>query len=503
MKLRNTLTVLLILSLVMGLLTGCQGNQEGATKDSLIIATENEPPSLTPTQHDALAGVFMNLLTYNGLVKFDMETLDVQMDLASDYKIEDDLNWIFTLKEGVKFHDGSDFNAEDVKASLEWAKSFPESQNYTKNIKSVEVVDDYTVRITTEVPYGALLFDLGYHFNFIVPKELIDSGNDFNANPIGTGPYKFKEWKRGDSLSFERFDDYFDTENVAKIKDVVWRIIPEGTARTIALEAGEVDFVYEVETTDINRLKDNPDVEVKEVTSVVNWFLTLNKSIEPFNDPNFRKAINAAIDRDAIITSALNGYGVESISAVPMGYAGSTEEGAEGYDLDKAKDYLEAWGGDISQVKLPILSSNDTKARIATVMQANLADIGLDVEIVSMDLATYLDDMARGDYVAAITSWSPSNSLTYVQRFHSRRNDTNPGSLIDENIDRLVEQAESELDPEARIGMIEDIVVEVNALCPQPSLYQDVIFRAYNNKLAGVTPSATGYIYLNEIYWTE
>ena len=135
----------------------------------------------------------------------------------------------------------------------------------------VEAVDDYTVRITTDGPYAGLMYDLGYHFNFIVPKELIESNHDFNSNPIGTGPYKFVSWSRGDSLKFTKNEEYFNEAEKAKITDVEWRFIPEGTSRTIALEANEVDFVYEVEPNDIERLKSNPDVEVAEITSV-NWF---------------------------------------------------------------------------------------------------------------------------------------------------------------------------------------------------------------------------------------
>lgn len=504
------ISLLLTIVMILGAFVGCSSKpaddntKDGADvqkKDTLVIATENEPPSLSSVDHDSISSVYMNMLTYNGLIKINADTLEAVPDLAESYSVENDVNWIFKLKQGVKFHDGTELKAADVVASIEWSKTFPASSNYTQKIAKIEAVDDYTVKITTDEPYAGLLYDLGYHFNLIVPKALIESGNDFSENPIGTGPYKFVKWSRGDSIEFIKNDNYFDKEAMPSITSLIWRFIPEGTSRTIALEAGEVDFVYEVESTDIERLKTTEGIEVSEVTSVVNWFLALNKDKTPFDDVNVRKAINTAIDRDSLISAALNGFGIPSISCVPMGHWGSTDEFAEGYDLEKAKAYLKEWGGDASTIKLPIICSNDTKTRLATVIQANLAEIGIVVEIVSMDLATYLDKMSSGDYDGAIMSWSPSNALTYIQRFHSRRREGNPGSLNSPEVDVLVVKAETTIDDAERLKLINDTIKLTDELCPQPSLYQDIIFRAYKADLVGVVPSATGYVYFNKVSW--
>lgn len=495
------LAILVTSSMLGGCGTKDSSNSNTPKKDSLIIATQNEPPSLTTCDHDSVSSVFMNLLTYNGLMRITQDTLKAVPDLAESYTVENDVDWYFKLKKDVLFHDGSKLTSADVVASLEWAKTFPASSNYTKNIAKVEAIDEYTVKITTDGPYAGLLYDLGYHFNFIVPKALIDSGNDFNKNPIGTGPYKFKSWSRGDSITFVKNDNYFDKEKMPTITNLTWQIIPESTSRTIALEAGEVDFVYEVGTTDITRLQENKDIELAKVTSVVNWFLGINEDVAPYNDVNLRKAINSAIDRDAIVSAALDGYGVPNISAVPQGLLGATEENAEGFDLEKAKKYLAAWGGDVSTLKLPIVCSNETKVKVATIIQSNLEKIGIKVEVVTTDLATYLDLYAKGDYVSAIISWSPSNVLTYTQRFHSRRRVSNPGSLNSPEVDALVVKAETTIDDAARLEYIHKIIAEVNNLCPQPSLYQDVIYRAYSAKLGGVVPSATGYVNFNEVFW--
>ena len=214
-KLRVT-SLLLALVMSAGLLAGCSsdgssGNNSssgegGAAKDSITIATMGETPSLSPTEHNAVAGDYMNLLTYNKLFKSDMDMNPVP-DLVDSYENISDTEWQFKIKQGVKFHDGSEMTVEDVKASLEWAQGFAEVNLYNKDIVSVDIVDETTVKITTDGPDAMLLDNLCHHGNSIVPKKLIDEGHDFNTEPIGTGPYKLVEWNRGDSLVFEAFED--------------------------------------------------------------------------------------------------------------------------------------------------------------------------------------------------------------------------------------------------------------------------------------------------------
>ena len=412
-KMKKLLCLCMTAALSLGSLAGCSTknpapsdgetvgaqNEEsgGEKKDTLTVALTSEPPSLTTCDHDSIVGVYMNLLTYNGLMRVDHETLEVVPDLAESYTVENETEWTFVLKDGIKFHDGSDCTAQDVAASIEWAKTFPGSANYTRNIKTIEAVDDKTVKIVTEVPYAGLPADLAYHYNFIVPEELIESGHDFNSEPVGTGPYKFVSWQYGDSLNFVGFEEYFDAERKASIPNLVFKIIPEGTSRTIALEAGEVDFVYDVPSADVERLKSDEKFEVKEITSVENFFLGINLEKEPFNDVNVRQAINYGINREDVIAAALNGYGASNYTAIAMGYEGDTDAGAAVYDLDKAKEYLDKWGGDPSSIVLPIICSNETKVAVATVIQSNLSKLGIQVEVVSTDTATYFADWEAGN----------------------------------------------------------------------------------------------------------
>ena len=135
-------------------------------------------------------------------------------------------------------------------------------------------MDDYTIKITTDGPQSGLLYDLCHHGNAVLPADLIESGHDFNKEPIGTGPYKLVEWKKGESIEYEAFEDYWG--GVAPIKHVIWKVIPEGSSRTMALETGEVDLVVDVETTDLTRLMEDPDLEVfNEAGTTHQWMICL------------------------------------------------------------------------------------------------------------------------------------------------------------------------------------------------------------------------------------
>ena len=501
----------LLMAMSLGLFAGCSqnggsdgsdGSNDGGTKDSIIIATANETPSLSPTEHNAVAGSYMNLLTYNTLFKSDMEMNPVP-DLVEDYENISESEWEFTIKTGVKFHDGSEMTVEDVKASLEWAKGFPEVSLYNDDIVSVDIVDDDTIKITTPGPDAMLLSNLCHHGNAIVPKALIDSGHDFNTEPIGTGPYKFVEWNRGDSVVFEAFEDYFD--GAPAIKNMTWKVIPEGSSRTIALEAGEIDFIVEVEAMDSDRLKGNEELEVIQYEATNESWLMMNNEKPQFQNQNVRHAINSAINKDDIVTVAFNGLAVPAISQCPYNFEGSTEENADVYDVAKAQEYLDASGVDPSTITFSIICSDDQKKRAGEVIQANLKEIGIECTIESMDLATYLSVTTEGDYEASIGGYSSSNLLSYVVGvYHSDSiNASNKTRLNNPEVDALIDQAKVTLDDAERLKIFEELSALLNELCTQAPLYQPINLRAFDAKLGGVEVSDSGTLYFEKCYWEE
>lgn len=513
------LALVLGLAMIAGCFAGCNGkagsgDKAKATyavdKDTIVVATADETPSVSPTAHNAVAGDYVNRLTYNGLMKTDKE-LQPQCDLAESYTTEDQPDgkvlWTFNLKQGVKFHDGTEMHAEDVVASLNKAKTQPEIVGYTKAYDNVTAVSDYVVTMTTNGPSASLLYDLCHHGNFIMPKALLDSGNDFNANPIGTGPYKFVKWTISEQLEFTAFDDYFDKDNAPKIKNVIWKVIPEGSARTIALEAHEVDYVIELDSNDKDRLakdKDKNGVTVLEVPSVSHNWLTINNEAKPFDNVLVRKAINAAINKEDIVEVALNGAGVVPTAQTPAGMLGENPEGFDTYDVEKAKQYMKDSGVDPSTIKMPIICSNDTKRRAASVIQQNLKDVlGIECEIVSMDLATYLSETAKGNFTAFIGGYTSSEMMSFLKGVFLSDNigSSNKTRTNDKKVDELINKACATPDDREREKILQEVTAYLNDLCPQCPIYQDSYLSAHNVNLMGTGINGGGNFYVDEWYW--
>ncbi len=504
------LSLTLLCAMALGLLAGCTkdangGNggtgNSGEKKDSIVVATMAETPSLSPTEHNATAGYLVNLLNYTGLMRLDND-LNPVPDLAESYEAVSETEWEFKLRQDVKFHDGSSMTAADVKASLEWAKTFPEVALFNDDIESVEGVDDYTVRIKTPTPSPVLLFNLTQHANSVVPKALIDSGNDFNQNPIGAGPYKFVSWTRGDQLEFEAFEEYY--LGAPAIKHITWKIIPEGSSRTIALEAGEVDMVIDVESMDVDRLKGNDAIGTIEYNPTNETWLMLNNEKPGLDNQDFRHAINTAIDKDSVVTVALNNLGTPALAQVPANLPGTSEENVDTFDAAKAKEYLAKSGVDASAMNFPIICSDDTKKRAGEVIQANLQEtLGINATIESMDLATYLSVVAEGDYVAAIGGYGMSDTISYLNGvYHSKSiNASNKSRLNNAEVDALIDQASTTIDQAEREKLTTEVCAKLNEICTQAPLYQPISMRAFNADLQGVSINANGDMRIEDMSW--
>ena len=513
------------LSMAATLFAGCGGKEEAPTdaaaveqggkneagtaapaassagKDTLIIATANETESVTTNLHNAVAGDYLNKMTHNSLF-FPDDSLEPQPDLVDSYEILSDTEWLFHLKKGVKFHNGMEMTAKDVKASLELCKESPEVAQYGKSSGVIEVVDDYTVKMTTDGPQSGLLADLCHHGNAILPAELIENGHNFNKEPIGTGPYVLKAWNKGESLEFEAFPDYFKGE--APIKHIIWKIIPEGSSRTMALEAGEADLVVEVENNDITRLDGSDKITVYQSPGTSHNFMMINNEKAPFNNINFRKALASAIDKEAIVKVALNGTGSSVDCMVPNCFPGTTDEMAPTYDVEKAKEYLKASGLNPADCGFALICSDDLKLRAGQVIQSCLKDnLGIEITLESMDLATYLDVTATGDYQAAIGNYTSSDLLAYVSGvYHSKSiNASNKTRTNEANIDALIDKLQSTVDKEENEKIATELSIAVNENCPQVALWMENNRRVYDKDLQGFNLNAGGNTYYNRFSW--
>lgn len=497
---KKLLGLLLAVTMIFGMvsLAGAEA------KDTLVVAAPDESANLSTTGHDALQTAYLNVLSYNGLMKLDYSMNPVP-DLAESYEVsEDGCTWTFKLREGVKFHDGTECTAEDVVASMIAAQSEPNVANFTKDYTKVEATDKYVVTITTDGFNSNLLYSLANHANFVLPKALLESGHDFNAEPVGTGAYKFVKWNHGDSIEFVANEDYYG--GAPAFKNLIWRFIPEGTTRSLELEGGGVDFVIDVDAANMAGIEGNDALKMIVVDSISLQFLNLNDTKGALQDINVRKAINCAINKQAVVQIAENGHAMVAYAQAPIGFSGATTEGCDTeYNVDKAKEYLAAWGGDPATIELSIICSNDAKVRAAQVIQSNLADIGINAQIERMDLATYLDVTAAGDHTAFIGGYTASSMVQYLMmNFHSSAiGAANKSRLNMPEVDALIEKAAAARTTEEMTEILVQVNTLINEQAPQVSLYQNQKLYASKAGVENVNVLPNGYFYVSEWTWAE
>jgi peptide/nickel transport system substrate-binding protein len=325
---------------------------------SITIAQGVEPPGLDPTTATSAAiprVVYSNIL--EGLVKIDRNG-KIAPALVRDFKIsKDGKEYTFILKKGVKFHDGKPFDAEDVKFTFErlmdpkTATAHPE---YYKDIDSVQVVDSHTVKIKMKNVNSMFLFNLARPDSIIVNKQAVDR---LKSAPIGTGPFKFVEWVRGDHITLAKFDDYH-RKGIPYLDKVTFKFIGDPSAQIASLKAGDIDVIaYDVSPENALLLEKDPKFKVLNGYATTKVILSTNNSRKPFNDVRIRRAMAHAIDRTALIKGAMSGYGVPIGSHMDPGnpyYIDLTPYYP--YNPEKAKQLLKEAGyadGFEAVIKLP------------------------------------------------------------------------------------------------------------------------------------------------------
>ncbi|MCY0092902.1 ABC transporter substrate-binding protein [Hoeflea ulvae] len=359
------------------------------------IGMQLEPPNLDPTGGAAAAideVVYANV--FEGLTRFGPDGA-ILPALAESWEIsEDGLTYTFKLHSGVTFHDGSGFDAEDVKFSLDRARG-DESTNAQKalfaDIASVDVVDPTTVKITLSKPNGSFLFNLAWGDAVIVAPESAD-GNA--ANPVGTGPFKFAEWVKGDRVDLERYPDYWGA--AVKLDHVTFKFISDPTAAFAAMMAGDLDaFPGYPAPENLVQFEADPRFSVIIGSSEGETILGMNNKKPPLDNILVRQAIAHAIDRQAIIDGAMFGYGT------PIGthfaphnpaYVDLTAQSA--YDPEQSKALLaEAGVSDLTlSLKLPPPSY---ARRGGEIIAAQLREVGITAEITNVEWAQWLDDVFK------------------------------------------------------------------------------------------------------------
>jgi peptide/nickel transport system substrate-binding protein len=425
-------------------------------------------------------------------------------DMAESWTAVSDTVFDFHIKRGVQFHGGyGEVTAHDYVASFDYVRNYPLAAASRISIARYEAIDDYTLRIDTDIPNAMLIIDLTHHSNTVMPASLINAGHDFNEIPIGTGPFSFNNWSFGTSLTYDAFEQYFDRERAARVESVTWRIIPEGTSRTIALETGEAHYNQYVQVEDVVRLQDHPNIELHLVTGTSHNKLLMNNELPMFQDGRVRRALGMAIDLEAVAVVGMNGYAIPTWSQVPMIFEGATNEGTYSFDPEGAKALLAEAGVDPSTISFSIIVSNEERRRMGEVFQANLADIGVHVEVEFNDLATTLERTQQGNYETGFGGFNSSSFLGYVRGvLHSSQvGASNRSRIVNHELTELIDQALATMDPAAQIPIFEQISRVANEHTGHIPTHLAMVIKAHTTDLNVPELPATGALWLNMMSW--
>ena len=383
---------------------------------TLIVGTETDIEGFDPGHAGALATTRVISTVMEGLVKYTPGTVDLEPLLATEVPSlenggisEDGLTYTFNLREGVTFHDGTPFNAEAVKISyqrlydpdFEFYDPTNTSGFFLAGLTNVDVVDEYTVAMTLGAPNSAFIELSNIYAGRIMSPTAIQEQpiEQWAEGGYGTGPFRLVSWEKGVSIELERNSDYYGTAPL--LQTLIFRPIPEPTARVAALLNGEVDMIVVVPPDSIQAVRDNADLTYEQGPSLHYWFIQLNTQAPPFDDVRVRQAVNYAVDKVGLTRDVLQGSAEPATQPLPAA-SWSYNPDIEGYpyDPDQARALLEEAGlGDGFSTTMIIPQSGSgmmVPVQMNEYIQGNLRDIGIDVEIQSFEWVSYLGIWAQG-----------------------------------------------------------------------------------------------------------
>ncbi|MGP1394250.1 MAG: ABC transporter substrate-binding protein [Inquilinaceae bacterium] len=460
-----------------------------ASAQTLTMGVRGGPESLDPHfsalgPHAEAAKHIFDTLVWSG------DDLQIEPGLATSWTPLDEDTWEFKLREGVTFHDGSTFDAEDVKFSIERIPvvTGPTTTTiYVRRVAEVEIVDPYTLHIHTDGPAATLPYD--FVRLFIVSAEAAadystpeTSAEGFNsgAAAIGTGPYKLVSWEPKGDLVLERFDDYW--RGMGAWETVIRKEIPNDSSRLAALKAGQVDIVNYVSSVDYLALQNDPSVDViigdsvyvmnlqldqREVTPMVRAKDGSALDENPLRDIRVRQAIDLAIDREVMVEIVLEGLGVPANQMMPPGFFGSNESiPMPEHDVEKAKALL-ADAGYPDGFEIDLYCTSDRLPGDGAICQGlgqMLTQAGITTNVNAISRTVYFPAQARLEYSVFMNGWGTLTgeaSYTLGSLAHSNDPDVKLGAFnrieyYNERVDALLQEAATELDEAKRRALYEE-----------------------------------------------
>lgn len=523
-RLLGMLSLLLVLSMA---LIGCSSNSSDGGGDkggesadgggTLIYGRGGDAVSLDPAIVTDGESLIIAEQVYETLVNFDKETTDIVPGLAKKWEVsEDGLTYTFELEEGIKFHDGTDFNAEAVVKNVErWLTSNDEAKfayfasqfggfkgSETAIIKEVKADGNNKVTFTLNKPQAPFLKNLAMSpFAIASPAAIEKHGDKFGENPVGTGPFKFESWKRNDTITLVKNEDYHK-DGEPKVGKLIFKVIEDNSARLNALIKGEVDLIDGLNPSDAEKVKNDKNLQLFERPSLNVGYLGFNVEKEPFNNPKVRQAISHAVNKEALIENFYEGTAEPAKNPMPPTLSGYNDEVKDyEFDLEKAKKLLaEAGYKDGFKVDLwampvprPYMPNGQ---KVAEALQADFEKIGVKANIVTMEWATYLEKVQAGESSLFMLGWTGDNgdadNFLYTLLDKDAIGSNNYSRYANEEVHKLLLDAQAETDEAKRAELYKKAQEIIHADAPWVPLAHSTPLLAGKSTIEGFFPHPTG-----------
>jgi peptide/nickel transport system substrate-binding protein len=501
------------------------GAEAAVAGGTLLWGRGGDSVTLDLAQASDVRSIEAGIQIFENLVVFGRDSVNVEPQLAESWSVSDDgLTWTFKLRKEVRFHDGTPFNAQAVYESFARIidKNHP-FYGYGKwkypslsldQVREIKIIDDYTLALVTKKPYAPLINNLALWLCPIVsPAAMAKYKDQIGLNPVGTGPFKFVRWIKGDQLVVERNESYWGEK--AKVDKIVLKIIPDSSARLMALKTGAIDMVDDLDPDSINLVKRDPNLALIERPGVNVGYLALNTEKPALKNVRVRRAINHAIDKERLIKTVFQGLAVPAKSPLSpsiWGYNGAIQPYE--YDPTKAKELLEEahydrnrrlelWSMPVSRAYMP------KPRKAAELIQAFLDAVGIKTKIVEHDWGTYLSKTANGEHDMCVLGWRGGNADpdNFLYGLLSADTAKTPGAANvalwkNKAFTELCLKAQETFDKAERVRLYLRAQEIFHKEAPWVPLAHSTIVRCYNKRLHDVPLRPNG---LNsfEMVWKE
>ena len=473
------------------------GQPQAAPEGQIVIAQGADPTTLDPHMHaeNFTFAVVHNVFDHLARRFVKDGQLAHEPGLATSWTNVNPTTWEFKLRRGVKFHNGEDFTADAVKFSIERVLNPDQKARWRwafTDIERVEVVDPFTVRIVTKVPVPTLITNLAYCMPIVPPKYVREKGDVHVAtNPVGTGPFRFVRWRKDDELVLEANESYW--RGSPKIKNLIFKPIPDESTRVAAVTTGQVDVSRGVPPSLLKQVADNPRTRVAKVPSALNIHIILDTLKDgPLKDKRVRQAINYGVDKEGIIRSILEGNGGAvggPLTPVMFGYAPDVKPYP--YDPERAKRLL-AEAGFPQGVSLTLNSPNGRYLKDKEVNEAiagQLSKIGVRTQVVVHEWGSYVSKWPDGLVPMYMIGWAATwdaDGIMYPllrsgQRF-SRWNNS--------DFDAIIEKARRTMEPPERIKLYRQATQLAHDEAPWLFLFHGMDIYGVNRAVADWEPTS-------------